>query len=574
MCAAPAEVSHERLAAFQAKIARYKVLEAQERCEESLAEFFSEAWPVLDNTPYQPSWAIDAMCDHLEAVTYGHIKRLLINIPPRCGKTTLCSIAYPAWVWCRSDVSYLSGPQVKFLCASYGHTLSLDSSNKSRRLLFSPWYQKLWPNKIVLRGDQNTKMQFDNSEGGSRIATSVGGSLIGLGGDILIADDLNKVSNKNELAETEAERNAVAVFWSEFHSTRLNNPKESAVIVVQQRLHEQDVSGLILDSEEDFVHLCIPMEYESGRTYSTVVLPQYDSTDPWDDPRTEDGELMWPERFGADEIRTLKSALGPYMAAGRLQQSPSPKGGGIIKSDWWMLWGNEEARRYGLEWSGALKEFPHFDLVVGSLDTSYGEKQENDFNAFTVWGLWTDLNKNRRAMLMFAWNKRLPLHGKLLSALPNETRVNFDQRQRESFGLIEWVADTCKRYRVQRLLIENKTRGRDVANEIARLYVKENWGVQLVNPVGDKVARTHSIVPLFVDGAIYAPATRWSETVIVQCQSFPKAAHDDLHDTVTQFLLWARDAGLLVRADEMSAALEDQSMYRSSSKSVAEQYGV
>lgn len=569
-----AEVSAERLAAFKAKLERYSLLETRERYEGNLSEFFQAAWPILDNTPFQPGWAIDAMCDHLEAVVLGHIKRLLINIPPRAGKTSLCSIAFPAWVWARSEVSYLSGPQVKFLCASYGHSLSLDSSNKSRRLLFSPWYQRFWPNKITLRADQNTKMQFDNTAGGSRIATSVGGSLLGLGGDILIGDDLNKVSNQSELGETEAETAAVAAFWSEFHSTRLNNPKESAVIVVQQRLKEQDVSGLILDSDEEFVHLCLPMEFDPARKSVTVKLPQYEDDEPWTDPRTEEGELMWPERFGATEIRALKSALGPYMSAGRLQQSPSPKGGGIIQRSWWQLWGPETARRYGLEWTGTLKEFPSFDLVVGSLDTSYGEKQENDYNAFTVWGVWTDLNKNRRVMLMFAWNKRLPLHGSLVSALPGEARVTFEQRQRESFGLIEWVTDTCKRYKVQRLLIENKTRGRDVANEIKRLYAKENWGVELINPVGDKVARTHAAVPLFVDGVVYAPDTRWAEMVIQQCQSFPKAKHDDLCDTVTQFLNWGRGMGLLVRGDEMSAALEDEMAYRSSARSVADHYGV
>jgi predicted phage terminase large subunit-like protein len=564
----------ERLAALKAKIDLYRLLESRERCENNLSEFVKAAWPFIDNTPYQPSWAIDAVCDHLEAVVLGQIPRLLINIPPRCGKTSVGSIAFPAWVWARSEVNFLSGPQVKFLCASYGHSLSLMNSNKVRRLLFSPWYQKLWPQKIVMQPDQNTKMQFDNTKGGSLVATSVGGSLLGLGGDILICDDLNKVAKNGEQLENEAERTAVASFWSEFHSTRLNDPKRSAVIVIQQRVHEQDVSGLILDSEEDFVHLMIPMRHDETRHCVTVALPQYDDDEPWQDPRAEEGELMWPERFGDDEVRKLEVALGPYLAAGRLQQSPSPKGGGIIKRDWWQPWDAAEAKLYGLEWSGAFKEFPPFELVVGSLDTSYGEKQENDYNALTVWGIWIDRNKNRRAMLMFAWNKRLPLHGKIVEAIPGEAKVNFQQRQKEAFGLVELTADTCKRYKVRRLLIENKTRGRDVANEINRLYARENWGVELVEPVGDKVSRTHSIVPLFTDNCVWAPDTKWAEMVIQQCQSFPKADHDDLHDTMTQFLNWARANELLVRADEMSASLEDEQTYRPQRESVAQQYGV
>ena len=513
----------ERLAALKAKVDRYVILEEKERCEENLLEFMKGSWSSVDSAPFMDSWAIDAMCDHLEAVTLGYIPRLLINIPPRCTKTTLVSIIYPAWTWARSEVSFLSGPQVRFLCASYNHSLSLDSSNKSRRLLFSPWYQKLWPGKIIMQKDQDTKGQYDNTAGGSRIATSVGGSLLGLGGDVLIGDDLNNT----EQVESEADRAQVLTFWNEFHSTRLNDPKKSAIIAVQQRLHEHDVSGMILDSDEDWVHLCLPMHYDERRPCITVKLPQYDDDEPWTDTR-EDGELLWPERFGPLEVKKLEDALGPYMAAGRLEQSPVPKGGGIIKRDWWQPWDQEEARRYGLEWNGGLKEFPHFELVVGSLDTSYGEKQENDYNALTVWGVWIDRNRNRRAMLMYAWRKRLPLHGKIVSAFPNEAKVNFEQRQKEAWGLVELVADTCKRYKVKRLLIEDKTRGRDVANEINRLYTRENWGVELINPIGDKVSRVHSIVPLFTDNTVWSPDTKWAEMVIQECQSFPKADHDDL----------------------------------------------
>jgi predicted phage terminase large subunit-like protein len=177
---------------------------------------------------------------------------------------------------------------------------------------------------------------------------------------------------------------------------------------------------------------------------------------------------------------------------------------------------------------------------------------------------------------MFAWNKRLPFHGKAVSALPGEAKVNFDARQKEAWGLVEWVADTCKRYKVQRLLIEDKTRGRDVAQEINRLYARENWGVELINPVGDKVSRTHSVVPLFTDGVVWAPDTKWADFVISQSASFPspKSDFDDAHDTVTQFLNWARENGILIRADEASAALEEEMAYRPQVTSVAELYGV
>jgi predicted phage terminase large subunit-like protein len=575
------------LAALRVKVDKFELTEARERYEGSLSEFVKGAWSSIDSAEYQESFVIDAMCDHLECVTFGHIKRLLINVPPRCSKTSVVSIMYPAWVWARSDISFWSGPQVKFLCASYDHGLALESSNKSRRLMMSPWFQKHWPGKIELLTDQNLKTNFGNTAGGARVSTSVASQILGRGGDILIADDLNKV--KNDEVETADERNAVKDFWSEYSSTRLNDPKRSAIIGVQQRVHQSDMSGLILDSDEDWVHICIPMRYEANRHCVTVKLPQYDPPFVWEDPRGEiaeeqghDGQLMWPERFGEKEVRALESKLGPFQAAGRLQQMPTPKGGGIIKRDWWEYWCASEAQKYGMEWSPEIREFPIFQLVVASLDTAYKEKEQNDFNALTIWGIWLDRNKNRRAMLKYAWQKKLPLHGKVISEMPGEANVNFRQRQEAEWGLVEWVASTCKHWKVTRLLIEDKSRGVDVANELNRLYSRESFGVELINPVGDKESRAHSVVPLFTDGAIWAPAgpqsngyyTKWAEEVITQCALFPKGDHDDLVDSVTQFLVWARENGILIRADEMGAMLDDEAQFRHKEMTVSEIYGV
>lgn len=572
--ASPIVISKERLARLKNKLDLLAVVEQREECRNSLRAFVEAAWPTFDSAPFQSCWAIDAMADHLEAVTFGQITKLLINVPPRCSKTTIVSIIYPAWTWARShQIGPLSGPQVKFLCSSYSDKLVLESSTKFRRLVQSEWYQRLYPLKFMK--DQNSKGHMDNDEGGSRQSTSVGGTLLGLGGDILIGDDLN--NTEKGLVETGADRERAANFWSEFHSTRRNDPRagRSAVINVQQRVHEQDVSGVWLDSEEEVVHLMIPMRHDPARHCITVKLPQYIDEEPWEDPRPVDSEeLMWPERFGEFEVHGLEKALGPYQAAGRLQQSPSPKGGGIIQRQWWQPWDAEEAQKYGLEWHGGRREFPHFELIVASLDTAYKEKEENDFNAFTIWGIFLDKARNRRVMLMYAWQKRLPLHGRVLSALPGELPVMFKERMKEGWGLIDWIADGCKRYKVKRLLIEDKSRGHDVANEIRRLYVRENWGVQLINPVGDKISRAHSVVPLFTDDCIWAPDTKWAEQVISQSEQFPKSVHDDLVDSVTQFLQWARDNELLVRADEMSAANEEAMLFKHKTQSVSEQYGV
>jgi len=245
----------------------------------SLIDFVEAAWPTIDASEYQPSWAVDALCEHLRAVTDGNIARLLINFPPRCGKTLVTSVCWPAWTWARKETSYRSGANVRFLCGSYGHTLSLTNSNLTRRLILSPWYQSRWGNRFTLCSDQNSKNQFDNTAGGSRIATSVGGTLLGIGGDVIVIDDPHNVAD----VESEAERQTALTWWSEISTTRLNDPKQAAIVVIMQRLHEEDVSGKILASEsDDWTHLMIPMEYDWRRHCSTVLG--------WNDPRGLDAD--------------------------------------------------------------------------------------------------------------------------------------------------------------------------------------------------------------------------------------------------------------------------------------------
>jgi len=241
----------ERLKLQVVARARLPLAEERAELEDSLLSFVEGAWPSLDPSPFQPCWAIDAVCDHLQAVTEGQIRKLLINVMPRSGKTNVSSVCFPAWTWARSEQSYLSGPQVRFLCGSYNDDLSLQNSTKHRRLLLSPWYQKRWGKRFKITLDQNTKSRFDTSEGGSRISTSACGSLLGIGGDIILIDDPHNLQ-----VESQAERLQALNWWKEISTTRLNDPKNSSLVVVMQRLHEEDVSGAILSSEwsADWTH--------------------------------------------------------------------------------------------------------------------------------------------------------------------------------------------------------------------------------------------------------------------------------------------------------------------------------
>ena len=202
---------------------------------------------------------------------------------------------------------------------------------KCRRLIDSPLYQERWGHRYHLTSDQNTKTRFDNNKGGSRLATSVGGALTGEGGDIILIDDPHNVVE----AESETVRHATLQWWDEAMSTRLNNPNTGAYVIIMQRVHEQDLAGHVIDRDDDdemaqamgqWTHLCLPARYEHDH-------PSVSDHD----PRTEDGALLWPDRFGENAVRELENILGSYGAAGQLQQRPAPREGGMFDPSWWEI---------------------------------------------------------------------------------------------------------------------------------------------------------------------------------------------------------------------------------------------
>jgi predicted phage terminase large subunit-like protein len=351
-------------------------------------------------------------------------------------------------------------------------------------------------------------------------------------------------------------------------STRLNNSETDAFVVIMQRLHEDDLTGHILtNSREDWVHLCLPMRYEKDRHCTTILSYGEDGEDDikWTDPREEDGELLAPSRFSLPSVERLERALGAYNTAGQLQQRPSPKGGGIFKRDWWLPW----------DWdpedptSEAFKKYPRFDFIVASLDTAYGEKQENDYSACTIWGVFTGKSHpilptmlgpdgsrpnlspyidKPQVMLAYAWNERL--------AFPQ---------------LVDKVVDTCRKFKVDRLLIEAKASGLSVAQELRTMQGSADWGVELINPGNmDKVARAHSVSHMLENKLVWCPymggmPRDWADPVITQCANFPKGAHDDLVDSVTQALRWLRDCGFVLRSEEIEEEVQGTLAYRQQS---------
>lgn len=282
----------------------------RELCRRSLAAFARRSWPILEPaTALKWGWALDAICAHLEAVTAGEIRRLLINVPPGSMKSLLTSVIWPAWEWGPRGM-----PQMRYLGTSHKQDLAVRDNTKCRRLIQSGWYQRLWP--LVLTGDQNAKTKFENDKTGFREAMAFTG-MTGSRGDRVILDDPHSVDDANSAAKLAGD----IVTFREALPSRVNND-QSAIVIIMQRLNEGDVSGVAL--ELGYEHLCIPMRYEGARKPTRIG---------WADPRTVPGELMFPERFPEEQVRELEASLGEYATAGQLQQRPAPRTGGLFKPD-------------------------------------------------------------------------------------------------------------------------------------------------------------------------------------------------------------------------------------------------
>jgi len=508
---------------------------SRDECEADLTEFIRQAWHVVEpGAEYFHNWHVDFIAEHLMAITDGEeledgskYNRLLINVPPGMMKSLLTNVFWPAWEWGPRNM-----PHMRYVCASHSQDLAIRDSTKMRRLIESEWYQERWGDRVQIAKDQNQKTKFETTATGFRQAVAAG-SITGARGDRVIIDDPLSVED----AGSDAVRSSRKEWFLEAVPSRLNKPLESAIIVIMQRLHEEDTSGVILEKGLGYDHIMLPMRYEPGRAQPTLLGIE--------DPRSEEGELLFPDRFPESVVDRDELAMGPYAVAGQFQQSPEPRGGGVIKRDWWRKWEGQS--------------YPPFDYVIAALDTAYTTKSENDPSAMTVWGVYSggdqaaqitrvpgvdgeitildrQYNQERpKVMLMYAWAERLELH-----------------------ELVERVQETMDNYNVSKVLVENKASGYSVAQELRRLYGHEDFYVHLIDPKGlDKLARLYSIQHLFAEGLIYAPQRPWAEMVINQVAQFPRGKFDDLVDTTSMALKYLRETGILVRGAEHTASLDE-----------------
>lgn len=442
-----------------------------ERASRSLKQFVKQAWHVLEaDSEFQDNWHIDAVCQHLEAVTDGRIPRLIINVPPGHMKSLTVCVFWPAWAW-------INRPHLRFLFASYSSDLSRRDNIKTNILLTSQWYQQRWGDKCqIIKG---TEAKIVNSKMGFRIASSTGGVGTGERVHFSVNDDLLRANDAHSLPMRKQ-----AIEHLRAMSTRGVDPKTYGQVLIMQRLHEADPAGWAMANGQ-WEHLCLPAEYEPNRPCKTSLG--------FEDPRTVEGELLWPARFPSQVLAEAKKSLGSFGFASQFQQRPSPDGGGIFKREWW---------RY---YSAAPSEFLQ---IVQSWDTAFKTGQENDQSVCTTWGI-----ASNGYYLLDRWAGKL----------------EYPELKRQAVALRNrWLPNT--------VLIEDKASGQSLLQELRR---ETDLPLIGINPDRDKTARAYAVTPQIESGNVYLPQNaEWLSDFMDEFDQFPNGLHDDQVDSVTQALGW------------------------------------
>lgn len=470
----------------------------RELCCKNLHDYIKKAWNVIEpGIDYIDNWHIQAICEYLEAVSLGQITRLLINMPPRYMKSISVTVGWPTWVW-------ITNPYKRFISLSYSAMLSKKHNINRRDIIKSPWYQRNWGDSFTLKSDMDTQMKFENDKMGFMYATSVGGTLTGEGGDYIIVDD----PHNPQQAQSDAERETALEFFRTTLPTRLNDKKKGAIVVVMQRLHEDDISGHCL-KEGGYTHLCLPGIAEERQIITfPVSLRQI---------VREEGDPLWPEREDIKELAAMKKVLGSYGFSGQYQQSPSPSEGGTFKKWWWRYWKpkgsnfppvtvkDASGNTYNID---AIELPDKLDRKLQSWDLAFKKKEDTDFISGQAWG-------NCGASIFML------------------DRVSDRWSFTETLKAIE--AFSKKHADIILKLIEDKANGPAVIDMLHHII----GGIVPVEPEGSKEARAEAVTPIVESGNVYLPHPMlydWVNDVIDQCAKFPKVTHDDDVDAMSQAL--------------------------------------
>ena len=456
------------------------------RCESSLAQFIKSSWHIIEpGTELVWNWHLDVLCAYLEKVADGTIKRLIINIPPGTMKSTVVSVGYHCWMW-------IKNPEHRFLGITNEQGLALRDALKSKAIITSNWYQSKWP--LEFDASQNEKILYQNVKRGFRQSLGILSNITGKRGDTLLIDDPNDATQ----AESVAHRQSIIDAYDLKISSRLNDPKLSSMVLIAQRLHVEDLAGhLLKKSKTKWVKLVIPMEYEGKPAYDPVKdINRPDLVD----PRTEEGELLFPERFDRETINGLKEDLGSYGCSGQFQQRPAPRGGGIVQTAWFKRYHTAPTRA------------PSHTLRL-SIDTA---NKDNEINDPSVCGVW--LTTEVGHYLLYVW----------------KDKVLYPELKRKVKALIE-------HWKPNETLIEDKASGQQLIQD---LQAETLYSIIPIDPTGhgDKVVRMSNESPAIEAGKCWLPESAdWLFDYEDELEHFPKSARKDQVDMTSQFLRRMRE---------------------------------
>jgi predicted phage terminase large subunit-like protein len=427
---------------------------------------------------------IEAMAAKLEACRLGHIKRLIVNLPPRSLKSHCVSVAFPGWLLGHD-------PSIQIICASYGQDLADKHARDSRTLMASSFYKRLFPT-TRLSLDRQAVNDFLTTAQGFRMATSVGGVLTGRGSDFIIVDD----PQKPDEALSETRRKSVNDWYDNTLLSRLNSKETGVIIIVMQRLHEDDLVGHVLEqgrwevlslpaiAEEDETHV---LESPLGRRVVT----------------RKQGEALQPERESKATLISMRETIGSYNFASQYQQSPVPLGGAMVKTDWLRYYEPND-----------LPE--RFSSVVQSWDTANKSGELNDYSVCTTWGVY-----DRRYYLLDILRMRL----------------NYPALKRA-------VREQARRHKPNRIVIEDKASGTQLIQDLKNDGV---FGIEPFEPLPhcDKIVRLHAQTAEFERGGVLLPRfAPWLADYVRELTSFPGSKYDDQVDSTTQALEYLRGDSL------------------------------
>jgi predicted phage terminase large subunit-like protein len=455
----------------------------KERLKRSFHLFAKESFKVLHNgQELIDNWHIKYLCDILQTEAERIVnheprnKHLLINVPPRTLKSELVNVFFSVYLWTLDD-------SIQFISSSYASTLSIALSVQARRLILSDWFKEHFP-EVELSVDEKQKSKFSTPNNGLRYATSTGGSITGMGGDVIVIDDPQNPQH----ARSDKERDNANQFFNETLRSRLNNPTKGMFIVIMQRLHENDLTGMLLELEpNEWKHICLPAEL--SQDVKPLHLSDY-----------YDKGLLFPQRLDNNVLESFKIGLGSYGYSGQYMQLPSPADGGILKRDWFNI-----NKLPILD----TKEQPIRITWDFFIDSAYTNKSYNDATALMCCGYH---NNNIYVKEVKAVRLEFP---ELIQEIKSFTSNNGYSHS-------------------SRIFIEPKASGKSITQQL-----KRETGLNVIEdkpPTQDKVSRVSAISPVIESGRVYLNDGRYIDSFLNECAAFPNGTHDDMVDTLVMAL--------------------------------------